>query len=218
MNVNIVNNYFKPGPATTKKERIFSIDKNKIAGTEVYDIWGKYYVNGNYVEGSERATTDNWSYGVFNQFHSSYGTVPETDKAAIKQATEFNIASNINMHTAQIAYEKILTYGGASLKRDACDARVADNVRKASFSFPASNGSGNGIIDTQSDVGGWPVLASSPALKDTDNDGMPDSWEQANGLDPASATDRNGLQVSGIYTNIEAYLNSLVKDIISGQQ
>jgi hypothetical protein len=49
MNVNIINNYYQPGPASTKKERIVSIDKNKIAGTEVYDIWGKWFISGNYV-------------------------------------------------------------------------------------------------------------------------------------------------------------------------
>ena len=74
MNVNIVNCYYKPGPATTKKERIISIDKNKVAGTAVYDKWGKFYINGNVLSASTLATEDNWTYGVYNQFHGSYGS------------------------------------------------------------------------------------------------------------------------------------------------
>ena len=54
MNINLVNNYYKPGPATptgSKGGRIFSPDKNKTIGTEVYDMWGKFYINGNFVAG-----------------------------------------------------------------------------------------------------------------------------------------------------------------------
>ena len=64
--------------------RILSIDKNKISGTEVYDIWGKFYVSGNVVEGNDAATNDNWNFGVYNQFHGSYGTVSDADKTNMK--------------------------------------------------------------------------------------------------------------------------------------
>ncbi|MCJ8167025.1 pectate lyase [Pontibacter sp. E15-1] len=216
MNVNIVNCYYKPGPVTTKKERILSIDKNKVSGTEVYDIWGKFYINGNYVDGSSRATSDNWAYGVFNQFHGSYGTVPEADKAAIRQTAPHPIQDNVTTHTAQEAYERVLAYGGASLKRDAVDERVLDNVRNGTYTAPGSGGSEKGIIDSQSDVGGWPELAAMPAPVDTDGDGMPDEWEKAQKLDPAKANP-NGRSLSTAYDNIEVYINSLVKDITEGQ-
>ncbi|WP_162053322.1 pectate lyase [Pontibacter pamirensis] len=216
MNVNMVNNYYKPGPVTTKKERILSIDKNKTSGTEVYDTWGKFYINGNYVEGSTRATTDNWTYGVFNQFHNSYGTVPEADKAAMRLSAPHPINSNVTTHTAQETYERVLTYGGASLTRDAVDSRVIDNVRSGSYTSAGSNGSDKGIIDSQQDVGGWPELASAPAPQDTDNDGMPDEWEKAHKLDPAKAN-ANGRSLSTAYDNIEVYINSLVEDITEAQ-
>jgi hypothetical protein len=66
-----------------------------------------------------------------------------------------------------------------------------------------------GIIDSQIDVGGWPVLNSLPAPMDTDHDGMPDSWESSNGLNPSDGADRNMVGVDG-YTMLEKYLNSLV--------
>ncbi|GAB3533824.1 pectate lyase [Pontibacter brevis] len=216
MNVNIVNCYYKPGPVTTKKERILSIDKNKTSGTEVYDMWGKFYISGNYVEGSTRATADNWTYGVFNQFHGSYGAVSEADKAAMKLSEPNPIQNNVTTHTAEEAYERVLAYGGASLTRDAVDSRVLENVRNGSFTAQGSNGSSNGIIDSQSDVGGWPELATLPAPADTDNDGMPDDWEKAQKLDPAKPN-ANGRSLSTAYDNIEVYINSLVKDIVEVQ-
>lgn len=216
MNVNLVNCYYKPGPATAKKERILSIDKNKTNGSEVYDRWGRFYIDGNHVEGSARATADNWAYGVFNQFHGSYGAVSEADKAAMKLSEPHPIQENVTTHTAQEAYERVLAYGGASLLRDAVDLRVIENVREASFTAPGSNGSSNGIIDSQGDVGGWPELRAAPAPLDTDSDGMPDAWEKAHQLDPAKAN-ANDKSLSTAYDNVEVYMNSLVKEIVEAQ-
>ncbi|MDA3614782.1 pectate lyase family protein [Polluticaenibacter yanchengensis] len=222
MNVNMVNNYFRLGPATlannsgSKQGRILSIDKNKTAGTEVYDIWGKFYVNGNVVEGVANATNDNWTYGVYNQFHSSYGTVSEADKAKMRLSAPHNINNNTITYDAAKAYEQVIAYTGASLVRDAVDLRIIENVKNKNFSFAGSNGSKNGIIDTQSDVGGWPELKSLPALKDTDGDGMPDDWETAKGLNPKVAN-ASGRNLSTGYDNIEVYINSLVQQIITNQ-
>lgn len=217
MNVNIVNCYYKPGPATSKTERIISIDKNKNEGTAVYNIWGKYYINGNFIDGSTRATNDNWTYGVFNQFHSSYGTVSEADKAAIKQSKEHPINNNVKTHTAQEAYVKVMEIGGASLVRDAVDVRIIENVKNKTFSFPGSNGSTKGIIDTQSDVGGWPELKSGGPPLDSSGDGMPDEWKLQNKL-KVKEYEANGKDLSSAYDNVEVYMNSLVKDIIAKQK
>lgn len=216
MNVNIVNCYYKPGPATSKRQRIVSIDKNKIAGTEVYNIWGKFFIDGNVAEGSPNVLADNWTNGVYNQFHSSYGTVSEADKAAMRLAAPLNIENNVKTHTAADAYERVLNYTGASLKRDAVDLRIIQNVRNGSFSAPGSNGSTNGIIDTQSDVGGWPELKSTAALKDTDGDGIPDDWETANGLNP-NVSNAGKKTLHTVYDDIEMYINSLVDSIIKVQ-
>jgi hypothetical protein len=57
-------------------------------------------------------------------------------------------------------------------------------------------------------INAWPALQSAPALVDTDNDGMPDAWEIAKGLNPNKANDHN-YDLSKLYTNIEMYLNSI---------
>lgn len=217
MNVNIVNCYYKPGPVTTKKERIVSIDKNKTAGTAVFDIWGKFYINGNFVEGSTRATDDNWTYGVYNQFHSNYGTVSQADKDAMRLSQELPIDGNVNTHTAQIAYAKVLEIGGASFARDATDKRVVANVQDGTFTANGSAGSTKGIIDSQNDVGGWPELLSTTPPLDSSGDGMPDDWKTAHKLDPAKAQ-ANGRDLSTAYDNVEVYINSLVSDIVAKQK
>jgi pectate lyase len=64
------------------------------------------------------------------------------------------------------------------------------------------------IIDSQNDVGGWPVLKSIEAPKDTDQDGMPDEWEKKNGINPGNAEDGKIIGENG-YTMLEKYLNNI---------
>jgi len=64
-------------------------------------------------------------------------------------------------------------------------------------------------IDSQEQVGGWPELKSLPSPKDSDGDGMPDSWEKQNRLNPNDPEDRNGDRNKDGFTNLEEYLNSL---------
>ena len=216
-NINIINNYYKPGPATTKKERIMSIDKyTRDANRATYDIWGKFYIDGNYVEGSTRATEDNWTYGVYNQFHGSYGTVSEADKKAMRLDSPHPTGDNVTSHTAEKAYASVLTYGGASFARDEVDIRIIDEVKNKKFTYTGSNGSKNGIIDSHTDVGGWPDLISIPAKINTSGDGIPDDWKIEKGLNP-DKYQANGRDLSTGYDNIEVYINSLVEHIIESQ-
>lgn len=216
MNVNIVNNYYKPGPATTKKTRIISIDKNKNEGTAVFDTWGKFYISGNVSEGSPEVAQDNWENGVFNQFHHSYGTITDAEKEAMKLEEPHDFQNNVTTHTAEVAYDKVMQYGGASYFRDPVDERIVDNVENSSYTFEGSNGSSLGIIDSQADVGGWPELQSNEAPEDTSEDGMPDEWKTEKGLNP-DKFQANGNDLSTGYDNLEVYLNSLVEELVNKQ-
>lgn len=100
--------------------------------------------------------------------------------------------------TANEAYASVLAKAGASRVRDAVDTRILAGV---------ADGTGR-IVNSQTDVGGWPDLAPGASWTDSDGDGMPDDWESANGHDPASSdggADRDG---DG-WTNLEDWLNSL---------
>lgn len=101
---------------------------------------------------------------------------------------------------AASSYRSVLAGAGASLVRDAVDARVIADVEQGT----------GGIIDAVSEVGGWPVHQSLAAPPDTDGDGMPDGWERATGLDPTDKKDGAADADGDGYTNLEDYLNSLV--------
>jgi hypothetical protein len=99
----------------------------------------------------------------------------------------------------------VLERAGASLVRDAIDLRIVDEVRRGAFTF----GEG-GMIDSQSQVGGWVELRSLPAPQDSDGDGMPDEWEVRRGLNPHQKDDAL-YTLDSSYTNLEVYLNGLVR-------
>ena len=117
-----------------------------------------------------------------------------------------------------------MDYAGASLKRDAVDVRLVDDARNGKATYTSGgNGSTDGIIDTQTAVGGWPTLAATSeeiarATTDTDKDNIPDYYEEKLGLNPAKAdaTDKT-LDPQGLYTNFECYLHYLVQDTIMAQ-
>jgi hypothetical protein len=60
-------------------------------------------------------------------------------------------------------------------------------------------------------INAWPVLKSLLAPTDTDKDGIPDAWEKKNGLNANDASDASRISLHAFYTNIEVYLNSLIK-------
>lgn len=215
MNVNIINNYYKPGPATLTKKRIVAIDKNTKPEAEVYNIWGKYYISGNVSEGNPEVTADNWEKGVFNQMNKAYN-LTDADKNSIKINQPHDIQNNVKTDSPKDAYEKILQIGGASFVRDAVDLRVLKDVKNGTFTYEGSLGSKNGIIDSQKDVGGFPDLKHGKTLPDSDNDGMPDEWETKHHLDPKKAN-ANGRDLDKNYDNIEVYTHSIVQDIIKKQ-
>ena len=118
----------------------------------------------------------------------------------------------------------MLDYAGASLRRDALDKVIVSDTRSGSDTYTGS-GCTPGIINSQDDTkptdasadwSPWPTLATDASIDvtDTDGDGMPDSWEDANGLDKNDAEDGNTLAADG-YTNLEHYLNGIVESIMT---
>ena len=101
--------------------------------------------------------------------------------------------------TAAEAEIRVLAHVGAGSVRDPVDARIIDGVR---------NRAGH-IIDSQSQVGGWPGLEAGSPWIDSDRDGMPDDWERAQGLDPAVPADGNTDRDGDGFTSLEDWLNSL---------
>jgi pectate lyase len=194
LSINLVNNYYKPGPATKEdvKRRIARIDNAEKMGFSC--LW---YVDGNYVEGFSEISANNWAGGV--DFED--GTSAEKNRSKIA----FEAAPIITQPAAE-AYELVLKYVGCYLNRDNQEKRIIEQVRNGKYSLTK-----NGLIDKVEQVGGWPILKTGRLPQDTDKDGMPDEWEKKNGLNP-NVSDAKTISGNG-YMNIENYINSLLPDI-----
>jgi hypothetical protein len=205
--VNIVNCYYKYGPATGSgvRDRIVnpSLQKDAAGVAIVPHTYGQWYIRGNYVNGSSSVTTDN-----------SLGVDPEggsAERSLCLSTTPFAVATTypVTEQTALNAYNSVLDDAGCSLTRDSVDTRIVNEVRTGTATYGGQTGAGLGIIDSQTTVGGWPTLNSLAALADADHDGMPDAWELSRGLNPNNAADRNTDRDGDGYTNLEEYINWL---------
>lgn len=198
---NIMGNYYKSGPASSNRDRIINPDPSSGNNNQPAGIWGTFHVADNYVYGYERTTEDNWR-GV------------DGVSASVREEIELMEPVDvppITYHTAQEAFEHVLAKVGAVLpKRDPLDTRIVHETVTRTATYGGAFGEARGIIDTQGTVGGWPTLESAEAPADQDHDGMPDDWEDANGLDKTDPADRNEDMKGEGYTNLEYYLNSLV--------
>lgn len=195
---NVVNNYYRPGPNTSKN--VYNRILNPYKKLPALD-YGKFYLSGNVSEAVPAVTADNWKGVVMND-----GSDADIPKA--KAEAPF-FAEAVTTQAAEEAYKKVLKEAGASFRRDTLDERIVNDVK---------NGKGR-IVDVQGGfphgtayeqtVNAWPALKSFPAPKDADSDGMPDAWEKKNGLNPDDAADASKRTLHRFYTNIEVYINSI---------
>ena len=237
--INIVNNYYKTGPAATTNRITTASVANSTSAKDYEWCWtmfSRYYISGNQLNNTANAgwnyvNYDSGSY-TFNGEHYTpdpnhyYGddvtyvkNTAGTDCVSMV-LTEPAPIGEITTHTAAMAYDKVLQYAGASLYPDDVDTRYFDEAKNGIATYKGSVTGKAGRIDLVSDVNGYTEetfgTGSRPDGFDTDNDGMPDAWETANGLNPNDASDAKTytLDSKGWYTNIEVYANSLVEDIM----
>jgi hypothetical protein len=228
--VNMINNYYKAGPATNSGQLQYRIVKPELRdGVVGFGEAGWWYVEGNYVNGNPTVTADNWNGGV--QFD-----LPGMQQSWVRVTTPHTHVEfpddpddpfdddgsgslpgsgnplpipdlpTIATQSAQGAFASVLAGAGASLVRDAVDIRVTNMVATGVVS-----GTANGIINNPSQVGGYPTIPFEirDANWDADQDGMRDEWELAHGLNPGNSADRNGDFDADGFTNLEDYLNDV---------
>ena len=223
MYINMVNNYWKPGPATTSssKNRFIGID-DATPGDGTTSVWGKYYITGNMNTNYSNITNDNWAGVVINSSSLINGNPSKDD---LRSDEPLGTIPEFHQHTAQEAYAMVLDYAGCSLKRDAIDDRLVTECRNGTATFKGASANKGGIIDSQTDLkpddagddwSPWPALAQTAAPVDSDGDGMPDNWEDLHGLDASDASDGKLTNEEG-YTMLEVYLNSIVDKITEKQ-
>jgi hypothetical protein len=217
---NIINNYFKPGPATPKTPIAYRILKPESGRSKLKEkYYGRAYVSGNIVEGYPAVTKNNWNGGVQVE--------GKNDAVEIDTSMKWNKPlpmAPITILSAEEARKYVLANAGATLpKRDAVDARIvkqvttgkieiAPNVKLPETQFKHRrmpiDSYKIGIITDPSQVGGYPEYKGTP-YTDSDNDGIPDAYEAKNGLNAKDASDAGKITKNG-YSNIENYLNSVV--------
>jgi hypothetical protein len=210
---NLINNYYKPGPATTtnKSNQFFcapSGGRPAVVGTgnDFLFGYGLWYLNGNFMYDNPAKTSDNWS-GLSGSTNF--------DASGI-----FTVAP-VTTTTADQAYTDVLANAGATLpKRDSIDTRIINEVKTGTAMFGGEYGALKGIIDHETDIKpsygsaswtAWDIYAkvdSTNAPLDSDRDGIPDAWETANSLNPNNAADGSAIAADG-YSNLEHYLNSI---------
>ncbi|ADY51044.1 hypothetical protein Pedsa_0462 [Pseudopedobacter saltans DSM 12145] len=195
--INLVNNYYKPGPATPSDYLFIEADYEP----EAKGI-GEFHVSGNIMHGNAAKTNDNWSAVSFTK-------IPSESLSIAKVSTPFAVTVPIPVQSAADAYTDVLKNAGAILPvRDAVDKRIVSETVTGTASVIGTTSGKWGIIDSPNEVGGWPVYNSVAAPLDSDGDGIPDTWEDINGLDKNNAIDGNQLNGEG-YTMLEVYLNSI---------
>ena len=215
-------------------------DKNH---PEYYGMTSRYYISGNTTETTAGKKTSNkdwngvgYDSGVFTINGEKYSKdVKNMYGDAVKHVANSNgdmcvrikmdepaPTGDITTHAADNTYNKVLEYCGASLYRDNVDARYVEEVKTGTATYKGSVTKKWGLIDLVSDVNGYTEenfgTGKHPENFDTDNDGIPDEWEIANGLNPNDASDatKTTIDTKGWYTNIEVYANSLVEHIMKG--
>ena len=235
-----------PGTANkTRVTQVSVATSSNAEGSPYMGYASRYYINGNYVTAASSPANYDWKGVIYDSGLTTIDgerCIPDDNHLYGENVTYYKNSAGkdfvrvkmespvetgtVTTHTAENAYAKVLAYCGASLYRDNVDTRYMDEAANGTTTYTGSatkTGDGKtvqhrpGIIDYVKDQGEYVLESSSrPDGFDTDNDGMPDAWETANGLNPNDASDAKTytLDSKGWYTNIEVYANSLVEDIM----
>lgn len=195
---NYVANYYREGPNSFKA----SGDTKPLREPgELFAVWSddtRMFSFGNVVEGKDGPQGQQSGFVSFKKGTNAGVAAKAQPTAELCLVKEPFDVSPVTTQAAQEAYDLVVKHAGASVKRDAVDERIINDVK---------NRTGK-LIDTPGDVGGYPDLKSTPAPKDTDQDGLPDAWETAHKLDANNPADGKTITANG-YSNLELYLNDL---------
>lgn len=215
--VNYVGNYLKNGPNTVSAQtRFMEVTDN--ANFKVYLQNNKVVDKDGVLYSTE--TKDNWQGIKFSGTKNKETTELTEHKQIISEGSDVSVA--INADTPDVAYEKILNYVGASIskdKRTPIDAQVVNETKTGTGSItgarPIEDSIGTDYEAKVKEYGiqyteyVYPETSKEIPPIDNDNDGMPDEWEIARGLNPNDASDATGDYLGQGYNNIEYYINDL---------
>ncbi|WP_437836652.1 T9SS C-terminal target domain-containing protein [Sorangium sp. So ce1153] len=194
--VNFVNNYYRPGPAS----KVFSAlkaDYDNFPGTQ------QYYCKGNVMPG--RFDEEAQDKACVQGNGAPQGYSPWVDEPWFPSYAE--------VHSARDAFKNVLSDVGNTLPvLDDHDSRVVKETLDGKTTYKGSISGVAGLPDRESDVGGYEDYPSETRAEgwDSDGDGLPDWWEADAGLTPSSPsgdfTEANTDLEGDGYTELEEYL------------
>ena len=177
---NCIGNYYIAGADTTTDDGIMVI-----TGNSNYHM----YFDDNRIDSDRDGIADGVDLGIEMLEAAAMPDVVDTP-------FEYPL---VETDSPELAYQRVLSRVGCSIMRDSVDQRVIEGVIYQT----------GGVIQDYQDVGGPGLLAGGTAPVDTDQDGMPDYWEDSISGLSSTIADNNGDIDSDGYTNVEEYLNWL---------
>ncbi len=193
--VNFVNNYYKPGAGTTFFYALNAQHEGYGSGMQ------RYYFKGNVMP------------GVFKEKNEKRG---RKISGEVNYATYVNspfFPAHVTTQTADNAYKNVLSDVGCNEPViDDHDIRMVTETLDSTFSLRGSVSGKPGFPDNQADAGGWEHYPEvhRPQNWDSDQDGLPDWWEEIHGLNLHSAkgdfSDANADKDRDGITNLDIYL------------
>ncbi|MGN1375634.1 MAG: hypothetical protein ACI4V5_03680, partial [Prevotella sp.] len=195
---NFVSNYYKMGPASNNQFLLTAQLEGTGTGSQAY------YVKGNIRDNKDGSLTED-KEGVTYNYQKASSQVLDWDVFVDQPFFE----SFAEIESARLAYKTVLSDVGATQPIfDDHDIRMVRETFERSFTYTGSKTGKKGLIDREADAGGYedfPIESRSENY-DSDMDGMPDWWENVNGLNPYDA-DNNKVSSPFGYTALETYLN-----------
>ncbi|MFB6320696.1 LamG-like jellyroll fold domain-containing protein [Saccharicrinis sp. FJH54] len=177
---NLLGNYFIAGPSS-------SSDSYVSGTTSFYHV----YQSDNWLDTDKDGTLDGTLLGSGDY------------KTATVETTPYNHPGVNTLLSAQDAVAHIIENAGPYIARDAVDELLISQLSSYGTSGAiVMDENSNGIPN-----GGLGYVFNGPKPLDSDKDGMPDDWEEANSLNKNS-NDAMTIAANG-YANIENYINSI---------
>jgi len=209
--VDVIGNTYKQGPRYATGGGIVNLHEISVfpsgnsttptGNPSVYAVGNKGWNNTN-------PLADNWSTNMVWEVDQENGTDMNSLSTSYRRLTPLTaLPFPITVQDVATAETIVLAGAGASRRLDCAGnwVSIRDSQDSRIVSEYTNNTGALTLLSSETEVGGYPTLAAGTACTDTDGDGMPDTWETANGLNASSASDGPTLHASG-YSNLEMYL------------
>ncbi len=213
---NVVNNLWLSGPQSRYPYlSVANGGPTRIDGSAAEAGGTRIYLSGNWGPRSPHGSPNDWTGHGVNTWdyyeRDGDGSTRLADEAQYAAAEPFPAPPVRTDPVSHLLARVLPTVGASKPARDSVDRRIVASVRNRTSTYRPNRD------DPWNTLGPWPDLAKDapPPPPDSDQDGMPDAWEKAQGLDPRNPSDGAAIAPNG-YTHVENYLNALAGDPIPG--